>query len=51
MICVDVSKVGVPCLARVGRVLTEEEANKPELVEEREYCRFKKGDLCEHTKS
>jgi hypothetical protein len=51
MICLDVSKVGIPCLARIGRVLTEEEANNPDLVEDFEYCKNKKGDLCECSKS
>lgn len=50
MMCVEVSKVG-PCLARIGRVLTEEEIYEPNLVEDRDFCKFKRGDECECNKS
>jgi hypothetical protein len=47
MICLLVRKF--QCVNRVGQILTQEEVENPDLKEDREVCKYKKGDLCEHT--
>lgn len=49
MICTMVIKT--PCVNRVGKVLTQEEVEHPELVRDNEFCQYKRGANCEHTKS
>jgi hypothetical protein len=44
-ICVEISKECY-CPSRHGEVLTKEEIENPETVEDRRFCSHRKGEVC-----
>jgi hypothetical protein len=49
MICAYIT--GDLCVSREGKVLKLEEVKNPDLVADKDFCKFKKGDVCEHSRN
>ena len=39
------------CTQRIGKVLNEEEVQNPEHVPDKEFCFWRKGDMCTHNQA